>query len=259
MKALVRRLLRGRPSEEARLITRAAAFPRHTPTTIRYRNLVIRVTDLLSVAWQIKEFFGDERMRFPSDKSDPLIIDCGSNVGVSVLYFRSIHPAARIICFEPDPAVHACLEENLRANGITDVDHRRQAVWVHGEGVSFGSEGADGGSILRSENAVRLPSVRLREVLQEAGEIDLLKIDIEGAEVPVLLDCADELHRVKQLYVEYHSLPDAPQQLHELLEVLNRAGFRYYIDRIGVHHRRPFMAREPAAMDLQLDIHAVRD
>ncbi len=258
MKRIVRRLIHGKPSEEALLIAKGSSFPRYTPTTISYKGFRIKVTDLLSVAWQVQEFFAEERMKFTTGSTSPLIIDCGSNVGVSVLYCKSRHPKARVICFEPDPTVLACLKENLAANGITDVECRGEAVWIHGDGVSFGSEGADGGSIMRQENAVHLPSVRLKEVLQQHAAIDLLKIDIEGAEVPVILDCAEELKRVKYLYVEYHSFPDKKQQLHDLLAVLADQGFRYYINRIGVHHQHPFAGLEDAAMDMQLDIHAIR-
>jgi FkbM family methyltransferase len=258
MKQLIRRLVYGPPPEEDRLIAEAARFPRYTPTTIAFRDLRIKVTDMLSVAWQIKEFFGDERMKLRSERPDPVIIDCGANVGISVFYLKKLFPAARITCYEPDKAVFACLEQNLRNNGITDVDCRREVVWVDDQGVSFGSEGADGGSVLRSANADVLPSVRLRDVLEQHAEIDLLKVDIEGAETTVLIDCGDALRRVRSLYVEYHSMPDRPQELHTLLAALAAHGFRYYIHRIGVYHRHPFAGLEQAEMDMQLDIHAIR-
>ncbi len=259
MKDLIRRVVHGPPSEESKLIAKASAFPRYTPTTVAYRTYRIKVTDFLSVAWQIKEFFADQRMKFSTATERPVIIDCGANVGVSILYYKSLFPQAMITCFEPDPAVHACLKENLQANGIANVECRTEAVWVDGNGVSFGSEGADGGSIMRSVNAVHLPSVRLKDVLRDHLAIDLLKIDIEGAEVPVILDCGGELKRVKYLYVEYHSFRDKPQELHRMLTLLSELGFRYYMDRIGVHHKHPFAGLEPAEMDMQLDIHAIRE
>ncbi|MBL7952456.1 MAG: FkbM family methyltransferase [Flavobacteriales bacterium] len=258
MKRLIRRVLHGPPTEESKLIATASSFPRYTPTTIVYRDYRIAVTDMLSVAWQIKEFFGDERMKFTSAARRPLVIDCGANVGVSLLYYHAIMPHAHVICFEPDAKVFACLEQNMRANGVTGVECRKEVVWVHADGVSFGSEGADGGSVLRTKNSSLLPSVRLRDVLMEHESIDLLKVDIEGAETEVLLDCGSALGRVRNLYVEYHSFPDRPQRLHELLALLSANGFRYYIERIGVHHKHPFSELVQADMDLQLDIHAVR-
>ncbi|MBK9148630.1 MAG: FkbM family methyltransferase [Flavobacteriales bacterium] len=254
----ISRFLHGPPSAEGRLINAASAFPRHTPHTFSYRQWTIQCTDFLSVAWQVAEIFGDERMRFPAPSHDPLIIDCGANVGISVMHQRWRHAKARIIAFEPDEAVFACLQRNLGTNGITGVECHRQAVWVHGEGVSFGREGADGGSILRTGDAVSVPSVKLRDVLISNGTVDLLKVDIEGAETEVLLDCGDALGGVQRLYVEYHSFRNRPQRLHELLALLAAQGFRYYLHRIGAHHAQPFMALADAEMDLQLDIHAIR-
>lgn len=258
MRALIRSLVYGPPPEEDRLIAVASRFPRYTPTVITYRELRLKVTDMPSVAWQIKECFGDQRLKFTCDRPDPVIIDCGANVGVSVLYFKRLFPQAQITCFEPDVAVFACLDANLRMNGATDVVRRKEVVWVDDQGVSFGSDGADGGSILRTDNALRLPSVRLREVLGQCVSVDLLKVDIEGAETRVLLDCGEALGRVRNLYVEYHSRPGRAQELHDLLALLARNGFRYYIHRIGVYHKHPFAGLEQAPMDMQLDIHAVR-
>ncbi len=256
IRQLLSRIVHGAPSEEARLLAEANAFPRYTPHRFRYRDLTLQVTDMLSVAWQVQEFFVEERLKFTATGPRPVIIDCGSNVGISVLYQRRMHPDAQITCFEPDPAVFACLQENLRANGVNGVDCRREAVWVHNDGVTFSSEGADGGSI--SGTGVKVPSVRLRQILEQHAHIDLLKVDIEGAETEVLLDCAEALERVRFLYVEFHSYAGAPQRLHELLTLLARHGFRYYILRIGVHHTHPFAGLEPAVMDMQLDIHAIR-
>ncbi|MFZ1693680.1 MAG: FkbM family methyltransferase [Flavobacteriales bacterium] len=254
----ISRIVHGPPTEEARLINKASSFPRHAPHSFRYRDWTIRCTDFLSVAWQISELFGEERMRFSADDAQPLIIDCGANVGISVLYQKWRFPESRIIAFEPDEDVHRCLLSNLEENGIEGVECHRAALWVNDQGVSFGKEGADAGSILRTTSTVFVPSTRLRDLLLQHDRIDLLKMDIEGAETDVLLDCSDALSRVRRIYVEYHSFRDRPQQLHALLTMLASQGFRYYLNRIGTHHPQPFMGLTEAEMDLQLDIHAIR-
>jgi FkbM family methyltransferase len=258
MRKLLSRIRHGKPSEEAELLAKAVKYPRYTPHRFKYRNYQLEVTDFLSVAWQIMEFFGDERMAFSTANAQPVILDCGSNVGISVLYFKSKFPKARISCFEADPQVAEVLRRNLKTNGADDVEVFQRVVWTHADGVSFGSEGADGGSVHHGNNANILPSIRLKDVLQQHEAIDLLKIDIEGAEVEVLKDCADELHRIKYLYVEYHSLGNRPQELDALLHVLSVNGFRYYIHRIGTFHAQPFLTIEDHPMDVQLDIHALR-
>lgn len=258
LKSLVHRVVYGKPSEISRLIDRANAFARHTPHRFRYRTYDLRATDFLSVAWQIMELFEEERLRFNAATDEPVVIDCGANVGISALYFRSLHPRCRLTCFEPDAAVFACLKANLDANGAGDVACHREAVWTHAGGVAFMGDGADGGAVGTGPGAVQVPSVRLKDVLARHPVIDLLKIDIEGAECEVLLDCADELERVRHLYVEYHSFPGREQRLNEVLAVLTAAGFRYQVERLGVRGRQPFMATGDGPMDLQLDIHAIR-
>ena len=186
------------------------------------------------------------------------MIDVGSNVGVSVLYFRSIHPRCRVICFEADPAIFQLLKENLQANGCGDVSCIQAAAWTHDRGVRFTGDGADAGAVVDASDAPLVPSKRLRDVLESHAEIDLLKVDIEGAETTVLLDCGEALRRVKYLYVEYHGFPDRPRELHALLALLHAQGFRYHLDRIGSRHKQPFVALEPGVMDMQLDIHAIR-
>src|ERR1700693_4874079 len=51
-----------------------------------------------------EEIFIRQDYIFVSRRPDPLIIDCGSNIGMSILYFKRRYPKARIIGFEPDPA-----------------------------------------------------------------------------------------------------------------------------------------------------------
>lgn len=258
MKRIVRRILHGKPSEEARLLAAANRFPRYTPHAFTYRDLKFEVGDFLSVAWQIMEVFSEQRLLFPSDKIDPLIIDCGANVGTTVLYFKKQFPDARIIAFEADPNVFVCLEKNLRQNDVSGVELHQKVVWTHHAGVDFGMEGADGGSVHQKENTKKLPSVRLKDILEQHQHIDLLKMDIEGAETDVILDCAEALQRVKYISVEYHSLTGEEQRLDVLLRVLHENGFRYSIQRIGTYHAQPFVKMEPGTMDLQLDIHAIR-
>lgn len=51
----------------------------------------------------------------------PLIIDCGANIGVSVLEWKYRWPTSRIICFEPDPFAFEILETNIKKNDLPNV------------------------------------------------------------------------------------------------------------------------------------------
>lgn len=260
MRSAVRKLLSRPKTDTEKLIDEASKAPRYQMHSFQYRGMKFKVTDFISVAWQLKEFFDDGRLEFRTNSANPVILDCGANVGVSVIYFKRLYPQARIIAFEPDPKVYGCLNENLKNNNISGVELVNKAVWNSNDGVSFGSEGADGGSVYFEGNKIALPSVRLKEILAVENKIDLLKMDIEGAEVDVLKDCGSELKKVKYLFVEYHSWLSSEQRLDELLSLLRENGFRYYIHAIGEVVKAPFVERKFAnGMDIQLDIHAINE
>ena len=88
-------------------------------------------------------------------------------------------------------------------------------------------------------------------------DVDFLKIDIEGAELDVISG-SKKLNRVKQMFIEYHSFTDTPQQLSCLLSILESSGFRYYIDTVYSPKRPYLQITSNQGMDLQLRIFATR-
>ncbi|TNE54340.1 MAG: FkbM family methyltransferase [Bacteroidetes bacterium] len=261
LKKIIHRILFGPKSDTDKLISSALGYPRYQHHQFKFRDYDLEVSDFLSVAYQLKEYFHDQRLSFLSSRKDPIILDCGANVGVSVLYFKSIYPQAQIKAYEPDPAIFNYLQNNLEKNQITDVELHRKAVWIDENGVEFGSEGADGGSVFFNGNRQKLESISLKQVLENHEQIDLLKMDIEGAEVQVLDDCRTELHKVRFLFVEYHSWKGQKQELDCLLNVLSENGFRYQIESIGKSVSKPFGEHELSGhpMDVQLDIYAINE
>jgi FkbM family methyltransferase len=216
------------------------------------------VPDMLSFIGQCKELFVDEIYNFQSKSSSPVIFDCGANVGTSCVYFKTLYPTAKIKAFEADDNITQYLRENLQHNNITDVDVIDSAVWIHSDGISFSCEGADGGSIQGSDNLNKVKSIRLRDYLQKEEIVDLLKIDIEGAEYEVLKDCKDTLDNVENIFIEYHSWNNSPQKLSEILAILEKNNFRYYISSIS-ERSHPFInIGLDQNMDLQLNIFGVR-
>jgi hypothetical protein len=89
-------------------------------------------------------------------------------------------------------------------------------------------------------------------------KIDLLKLDIEGAEFSVLRDCRDMLCNVEHLFVEYHSFTDKDQDLPELLGLLTASGFRLHLQPVSFSER-PFLRRHSyLGMDMQVNVFASR-
>ncbi|MDB5272063.1 MAG: methyltransferase FkbM family [Chitinophagaceae bacterium] len=229
---------------------------RFSKKQVSFLGYSITVADPLSFVWQFKEIFADEIYYFESNKKNPLIYDCGSNIGMSCLYFKELFPGAVIKAFEADPAIAKLLDDNIKRNNLQQVDLIDKAVWIHNDGVEMASDGADGGSIMTGINKVNIPSVRLRDLLDKENSIDFLKMDIEGAEIDVIQDCATVLSKIKNLFIEYHSYSQSGQDLHTLLSILHSNGFRYYTLPVNLR-RKPFANRSlDKTMDFQVNIFA---
>jgi FkbM family methyltransferase len=232
---------------------------RYVQENVRLGKLDLQVPDCLSFIWQYKEIFVEESYNFQTDSPEPVIFDCGANLGMSCLYFRQLFPMSRILAFEADPDIAEILQRNLKKNGAADVQVHSHAVWVDDSEIVFSKEGSDSGSVVSSgENTVRLPAVRLKSLLEKEPRIDLLKMDIEGAETTVLQDCQDSLSHIRNIFVEYHAYLHQPQTLDLILNILQKNGFRYFL-RTEQDRKSPFVNRVPknnSRMDVQINIFA---
>jgi FkbM family methyltransferase len=160
------------------------------------------------------------------------------------------------VAFEADPRIAAIARRNLAAAGLTDVTVIAAAASTTEGTVQFNTEGGDSGRMAAGPLAITVPAVRLRDWLDRP--IDLLKMDIEGAEVDVLVECADRLDTVKRIVLEYHSFVDRPQHLGTLMGVLEEIGFRLTMKH-EYASKHPLVSIDAAiGMDLRLNIYGVR-
>lgn len=216
--------------------------------------------DSASFSFIYDEIFEKEIYKFKSKTKTPYIIDAGANIGLGVIYFKQLYPNAEIVAFEPDEKVFETLEKNVISFDLNNVQLIKKGLWNEETTLRFHSEGADAGRLAietDTQEIVEIQTIRLREFLNKP--VDMLKIDIEGAETKVLEDCKDLLHNVQYLFVEYHSFINQEQELHKLLNILNGAGFRYNIQHIGILSQTPFVEINSfLEMDLQLNIFAYR-
>ncbi|WP_153558555.1 FkbM family methyltransferase [Roseimaritima sediminicola] len=167
----------------------------------------------------------------------PRIIDGGSNIGVSMLEWKSRWPGARVECFEPDPAAFAVLQKNITANDIPGVTCQHAALWPEpGSAPLYGDLGrggdARGNSLVAAwgnraaSSQTEVPCQPLSTLL-DRGPVDFLKLDIEGAEQRVLAEAGERLREVAALYVEVHET-DADRDHNSadaILGLLDSVGF----------------------------------
>jgi FkbM family methyltransferase len=216
--------------------------------------------DAASLLSAYEAIFREEIYAFDAEISSPRIIDGGANIGLATLYWKRHFPEAEIIAFEPDPQVFRALSNNIKAHNCSEVTLIQKGLWSEEGECTFQSDGADSGRIDgepgQEETVHRIPVTRLTPYLE--APTDLLKLDIEGAEVEVLLDTEETLANVERVFVEYHSYVDKRQRLAELIGVLERSGFRVHIQPELVANQ-PFIDQlESYGMDHRLNIFAYR-
>jgi FkbM family methyltransferase len=209
------------------------------------------------------ELFVKEFYKFRAENEKPRIIDCGSYIGTSILFFKTQYPSAIVTGFEPDENNYSLLKSNLDSWNFKETDVVRAAVWVENGSIQFNSAGGMSGSVQLEESKLgaapqnTVPCIRLKDFLTEP--IDFLKLDIEGAEYAVVKDCASQLSNVRNLFVEYHGYYREMHKLNEILGILLDNGFKYYIKEGLSLHERPFLEADASGnFDLLLNIFSFR-
>jgi FkbM family methyltransferase len=123
-----------------------------------------------------------------------VVLDIGSNIGASILYFHQQFPNARIVGFEPHPETFKVLQANVSNLPLAAVFNyglgaENTRVIIETESVNFGAFSTKGRprSQGTARGSVECQIRRADDVLRELGitKVDLIKIDCEGAEADV--------------------------------------------------------------------------
>jgi FkbM family methyltransferase len=203
----------------------------------------------------LKEIFIDEIYKqHLSDKA--YVIDCGANIGLSIIYIKHLFPNAEIIAFEPDEKNFEVLSKNIESFGYKDVILRKEAVWKENTILEFSNEGSMSSKIETGggTNTTKVAAARLKDFLNR--KINFLKIDIEGAEFDVINDLKDNLHFVENLFIEYHGSFEQNHELSSLLTLVTEHDFNYYIKEATPVYETPFYRNNSLKnpFDVQLNI-----
>lgn len=230
-------------------------------TSILFGN-EIKIADPFWHLHSVQELLIDELYQFDTNVTNPYIIDCGANIGLSIIYFKKIFPECRILAFEPDPEIFEFLKYNVEKFNFKDVCLEKKAVWNSNTVLKFNSTGALGGHIKKEQsengNLVDVQTIRLKNIL-EREQIDFLKIDVEGAEKEIILDIASSLKNVKRIFVEYHRLNEEKFDIGNFISILEEAGFKVFIKEAWNNIPQPFNHKKFNPMfDLQLNIFGIR-
>jgi len=172
----------------------------------RIAGMEIQYPDKNSLWTLVHEVFVEEDYFFESASESPVIIDCGAHVGFSICYFKWLYPNAKITAFEPVTENFNLLRDNVERNSMKDVRIFNLALGRDDCDDDFYLSETDSmaGSCLdfNKGRAIKMRYDKLSKYMN--GDIDFLKMDIEGAEWEVLEEIKPKLQQVKNLYIEMH-------------------------------------------------------
>ena len=183
-----------------------------------------------------------------------IILDIGCNIGASIIYFHREFPDAKIFGFEPHPDTFRVLQENVaHLPGVMVFNYglgaTQQRIAVPADNVNFGAFSTGGRFKDRGHPAatVECEVRRLDDVLREIGiaQVDLIKIDCEGAEADVFSTLPDAiLNQCQWIVGEFHDHAGfgvlarlAPHFHLDLKKKMFRSRFRFHACNLNKVHQ----------------------
>jgi FkbM family methyltransferase len=212
-----------------------AVAPGRQPDRERLFEWIVSIGNYSDFVYLFEEIFISQSYRASINSPAPVIVDAGANIGLATLYFKMQFPDARIYCVEPEPNAYACLERNVFGNGLANVFLFNRALGNRVSKMEFhfspfrpasplaGASRPMGGSIM-------VDVVPLSSLVD--GTVDLIKLDVEGAETEVIKDVVDSgvIDAVEVIILEYHHhLGGDDDHMSQVLALLENAGFGYQV------------------------------
>lgn len=247
------------------------------------KDLAYKALDAVTLGRGVPRQIGGETVKFPAKwsryyeaeyepetfrffrenvKNGDTVLDIGGHIGLfAVVTARLVGPSGKVFSFEPTPFTRSVLQEVVDLNGCGEiVEVRGEAVSSKcGETVFYdtGDEISNANSLVRSELTRREIPIRLVSVddfVRERGlKVDCLKIDVEGAELDVLIGAKETFatqHPVARLGLHPPFILQNGQTLEQIWELLSD----YKLDVIfeGKKAEKTWFCSQPELFDVNL-------
>lgn len=177
----------------------------------------------------IKEIFDQKVYDLFYPHSNPTIVDIGSHIGLSILFFKDKFPRAKIHGFEPHPRTFAYLQHNLSLNTSgNDIQVSNEAVvekskknLLYVKSAYSSRSSLFSNKTPRSLPTITVKTVKFSDVIKRFKKIDILKIDAEGMEhefLPVLLK---HHAKINTMFIEVHRFDNLTARYFEFFHKLS--------------------------------------
>lgn len=165
------------------------------------KSILLRLRRATSDFHVFRQVFMEEEyaeiLKMVKDHSSPInIVDAGANIGTTSLWLKTFFPLARVYAIEADNENFKCLEANFKLNQMEqDLIPLHRALWNNDDELSVISDFRDGRSHSKSVSDYAKGNTTVKGITVDEiksmipnHQIDVFKIDIEGAEKQLFAD-----------------------------------------------------------------------
>lgn len=182
------------------------------------------------------------------------IVDAGAHCGLFALVGQHIFNPRLVISLEPSPLMFKYLIKNIRMNKLKNIIPLNKALWIKSKKVNFMIKGRWSGeaSIISNIRDIRditdvsytVSTITMQDIINfmtriiNYDKIDFLKIDIEGAELPILILNNTWLDKVEHIVFEVHQSKYGIAGVKKLIKVLSDNGFNVTCCKIEFNYKK---------------------
>lgn len=207
-------------------------FPK--TNSIYFLGNKIYFPDYKSLLASIEEVFFYKSYFFETKSKSPTIVDCGSNIGITALYFKFIFPDSFITCIEAVPKTFKYLKKNV--THLSNLRIINRAITKSGKAkYIYISKNKDACNLNDSSyksrwskktkfDKIKANGIKLSSLIVKP--LDCLVLDIEGDEDEILLDLKEnrKLELIDNIFVEFHNYRN--NSLSKIISILSESGFK---------------------------------